>query len=251
MCRRLAIVGIGVVVLALAAAAGAYVLYRGSQRVPEFYRQALETDEETERQASLEMAANVSSLVNDVKKEGRWQAVFTAEQINGWLAVEASDEEAEGEQAQALIAHPADFLPPYLSDPRVAIEPEQLWIACRFERDDWTSVLSLPVEIYVPEPDVVALRFRQMRAGVVRLPLPLEKILEGVVRAAHEHQLQVYRGRIEGDSLIEISLPPLSDEDEKVIRLDTLQLGEGKVYVAGSTEARDTVARRAGSHPPE
>jgi hypothetical protein len=234
--KRLAIVAIVLSLLALAVAAVAYLLYRGSQRVPEFYRRALEMDEERERQASLEMAANISSLVNDVKKEGRWQAVFTAEQINGWLAVDAADEETEGEQAQALLEHPADLLPPYLSDPRVAIEPEQLWIACRFERDDWTSVLSLPVEIYLAEPNVIALRIRQVRAGVVRLPLPLEKVLDSVMQAAHERDLQVHRGQIEGDPLIEISIPPLSDEEDKVIRLETLQLGEGKVYVAGSTE---------------
>lgn len=236
MRKRLAIVGMVLGVLVVAAAAGAYLLYRGSQRVPEFYRQALEMDEQTERQASLEMAANVSSLVNDVKKEGRWQAVFTAEQINGWLAVDAADERAEAGQAQALLEHPADLLPPYLSDPRVAIEPEQVWIACRFEQDNWTSVLSLPVEIYLAEPDVIALRIRQVRAGVVRLPLPLEKILDGVVRTAHQHDMQVYRRQIEGDSVIEVSIPSLRDGDEKAIRIDTLQLGEGKVYVAGSTE---------------
>ena len=236
MRKRLVIVGTTLGVLALAAAAGVYLLYRGSQRVPEFYRRALEMDEETERQAGLEMAANVSSLVNDVKKEGRWEAVFTAEQINGWLAVDAGEAETGGEQAEALVEHPADLLPPYLSDPRVAIEPEQLWIACRFHRDNWTSVLSLAVEIYLAEPDLIALRIRQVRAGAVRLPLSVEKMLDGVVRQAQEHDLQVFRRQVEGDSVIEISIPPPDDQEEKVIRLETLQLGEGKVYVAGSTD---------------
>jgi hypothetical protein len=36
--------------------------------------------------------------------------------------------------------------------------------------------------------------------------------------------------------VIEISIPPLGDGKPKAVRLDTLQLGEGRVYVAGSTE---------------
>jgi hypothetical protein len=229
-------IGIVLGVLALAAAAGAYLIYRGSQRVPEFYRRALEMDERTERQASLEMAANISSLVSDVKKEGRWQAVFTADQINAWLAVDAEDRQTQPGEAPALLEHPVELLPHYLSDPRVAIEPDQLWIACRFERDNWTGVLSLPVEIYVAESDVLALRIRPMRAGAVRLPLPVEKILDTVVRVAHQRDWQVYRRQLEGDPVIEVSIPPLGDKDDKRVRLDTLQLGEGRIYVAGSTE---------------
>ena len=236
MRKRLAIAGIVLGALTLAAVAGAYLLYRGAQRVPEFYRRALEMDEQTERQASLQMAANISSLVNDAKREGPWQAVFTAEQINAWLAVDVDDQPIEEGRTEALIEHPADLLPPYLSDPRVAIEPGQLWIACRYHRDNWTSVLSLPVGIYLAKPDVIALRIRHVRAGVVRLPLPLEKVLDGVAREAHEHDLHLYHRQVEGDSVIEISIPPLGDGKPKAIRLETLQLGEGRLYLAGSTE---------------
>ena len=50
---------------------------------------------------------------------GRWQALFTAEQINGWMAVD-------------LARNFPNTLPPGVVDPRVDIRPEGVTVACRY-----------------------------------------------------------------------------------------------------------------------
>ena len=79
---------IGFFILLLFAALGCYSLYVGSQHVPEFYQQAIEADPEEQRIASTEMFNSTAALVRDASREGRWEATFTIEQINGWLAVD-------------------------------------------------------------------------------------------------------------------------------------------------------------------
>src|SRR6188474_2649804 len=85
--------------LAIVITSGAAVLvavtllavYRASQQVPEFYREALSGDTQRHAAASQEMLRTATALANDVQKEGEWQAEFTEEQINGWLAVDLAE----------------------------------------------------------------------------------------------------------------------------------------------------------------
>ena len=209
----------GVLVLAVAA----FALYQASRHVPEFYREALKTPPQAHEAASDEMLQQATALAGDVEKEGQWQAVFTAEQINGWLAVD-------------MVRNYPDLLPSSVSDPRVAIEPDQLRLACRVDRGDWTSVLSLSVDAYLSEPNVIALRIRKARAGV--LPLPLQGILDRISQEAGQTDLEIRWRQAEGDPVVEISLPPPRDASDKLIRIETLRLGEGNVYLSGSTEER-------------
>lgn len=222
--RRWLWIAVGVacgVLLVLIAAM--FVLYGASQQVPEFYRQALETDPARRREASDAMLQRATALANDVKKEGRWQGLFTAEQINGWLAVD-------------LVENHPDLLPGDISDPRVAIEPEGLTVAFRFQRGKINTVLSLSADAYLTEPNVAALRIRKARAGM--LPLPLEKVLEYISKAAKRLELKLEWRQADGDPVALISIPPPRDEEDRLVQIETLRLGKGEVYVSGSTEGR-------------
>lgn len=205
----------------LALGVGAYVLYRASQRVPEFYREALQATPKDREEASDEMVQQVTALASDTQKDGVWEAVFTAEQINGWLAVDMPRN------------HP-DLLPSSVSDPRVTIEPEQVRIACRANRGDWTGVVSVAVDVYLAEPNVVALRIREARVG--SLPLPLQGILDKISQEAAQTDIEIRWRQAEGDPVVEVLIPPPRDKDDKRVRIESLQLGEGRVYVSGSTE---------------
>jgi hypothetical protein len=210
----------GVVVLA---AVVAFVLYRASQHVPEFYQHALEVEPVAQKQASDEMIETANHLVNDAKQKDHWEALFTDQQINGWLAVELGKN------------HP-DALPPEIRDPRVSIEPEQVIVAFRLVRGDWNTVVSLALEPYVPEPNVLAVRIRKARAGA--LPLPLERINEAVARAALQMDLHLEWRQASGDPVALLSSPPPREDKDKFTQIEAVRLGTGEIYVSGTTRKK-------------
>ncbi|OHB67618.1 MAG: hypothetical protein A2V70_03470, partial [Planctomycetes bacterium RBG_13_63_9] len=182
--RIAALVGCGLV---LVVAVGFFALYKGLKHEPQFYREALAVDPAAQKQTSDEMLRRATALRNDVQRGGPWHALFTAEQINGWLAVD-------------LAENYPDALPETLSDPRVAIRPDRIMLACRLRQAYGSSVVSLTVEPYLPEPNLLALRIRQARAGA--LPAPLGKILDGISQAAAQAQLRVHWQQADGDPVV-------------------------------------------------
>jgi hypothetical protein len=193
-------------------------LYLAACHEPAFYREALEIDPAVLEKASDRMLQQATAVASAVKKHKHWEALFTAEQINGWLAVDMAKN------------HP-HALPPSLSDPRVAIDSTQLTIACRFQRNGHNTVLSLTVEPYVPEPNVIALRIVKARAGL--LPVPLGQVLERLSQAARELQFHLEWRHAGGDPVAMLSLPP--SDDDRAVRIEALRLGDGEIYLAGGT----------------
>ncbi len=127
-------------------------LYLAAQHEPAFYHEAMHIDRAVLEKASDRMLRQTTALASAVKKRGHWEALFTAEQINGWLAVD-------------LVRNHPNTLPAELHDPRVGINPKGITVACRFDQDGMTSVLSLTVEPYLPQPNVLALRIVERPGG--------------------------------------------------------------------------------------
>ena len=63
-------------------------LYLAARHEPAFYRQAMEIDNAVLEKASDRMLQQATALASAVKKEGRWEVLLTAQEINGWLAVD-------------------------------------------------------------------------------------------------------------------------------------------------------------------
>lgn len=195
-------------------------LYLAARHVPAAYRRALEADPAAEAKASDEMLRKATDLVSTVKTFDRWQARFTAEEINGWFAV-------------GMKKHPG-LLPPEFSDPRVTIAPDEVRVYCRFERGGVESVLSLSVDAYLAEPNVVALRIRRARAGA--LPLPLDEVLDQFSKQAARHQLRVQWKQSGGDPVALVTLDIRERETGRRVRIEALELREGEVYASGTSE---------------
>ena len=88
MSRRLRLtlwIGCIVPVVLIAVLVGVFLALRYE---PKFYREALAVEPEVQEKGSDEMLQRTAALVSNVRKPGKWQARFTAEQINGWLAVD-------------------------------------------------------------------------------------------------------------------------------------------------------------------
>ena len=221
MSRRLRVVSLILVAIVLLIAAGVLLAYRSSQYVPPFYRDAIAVDLAVQRHANDQVLQQATALASDLQKRGHWAAVFTAEQINGWLAVD-------------LVENYRDSLPPEIEAPRVDITSTAIILACRLHWGGVSSVVSLTVEPYMAGANVLALRFRSARAG--RLPIPLRRGLDAIDAAARDSNLQVKWRQADGDLVAMLSILPPRDVRHKTVRLEMLRLEAGKIYVAGSTE---------------
>ncbi len=211
---------VGCALLAVAAVV-IFALMWAVQYRPQFYSDAMAVDPVAQRQASDQMLQQVSGVWNNAHSGDRWEVLFTAEQINGWLAVD-------------LVENHPDALPENLSDPRVLIEEDRITMACRLQQDGAESVVSLSIEPYLAEPDVLGLRICRARAGL--LPWPLRTITDRVSEAAKQAELPVRWLQADGDPVVLISIPAMHDEEgDRLGHIDTLQVRRGEIYLAGSS----------------
>jgi len=216
--RRIVVTVVGAAVLVALVLLGLYLAVRHE---PAFYREAMGIKPAVLEKASDRMLKKIGALQSAATKQGRWQAVISDEEINGWLAVD-------------LLRNHPNTLPPSVRDPRVAIEPDEITLACRYD-NGVTTVLSLTLQPYVPEPNVVALRIVRGRAGM--LPVPLKKVLDGLSKAAADMQLRLKWVQAGSDPVAMLSLPE-DDDADRVVRIESIELTKGNIHVSGITERR-------------
>ncbi len=193
-------------------------VYRALRQVPEFYNAAGSIEPERQVEDRDAFVARATALASDLHAEGRWQSLFTAEQINAWLALE-------------LANNYPDLLPPELCDPRISLSKDAATIGCQYKTRELSAVVSVTLDAYLHEPNVVAVRIRHARAGT--LPVPLGHILDSISHAAQQLNLRLEWRKSHGDPVALITLPPLHDGKSKPLRLDLLELRDGELFVAG------------------
>lgn len=214
--RKLWIVAAALTGLLAAAGLG---LYGALHHVPAFYREALAVDPQRQEAASDDMLNRITVLAGDLQKVGPWQAVFTAQQINGWLAVDM------------LKNHP-DLFPPGVSNPRVQIDGRRVVVACQVHDPRLSAVGSLTLEPYLVRPNVLAVRLVSARAG--GLPMPLHRLLEEAGDALNRTGLHVHWQQSGGDPVVIVDLSP-PNKPGKQVQIEKLQLADGAIAVAGHT----------------
>ncbi|HET6883187.1 MAG TPA: hypothetical protein VFI31_23660 [Pirellulales bacterium] len=197
--------------------------YWAARSVPAFYAEAVAVPYEVHQEASERLLENAAALASGVNKQGKWQAIFTSEQINGWLATELEK------------TFPG-LLPDYIADPRVTVEADGVLFGCRYLNGKVETVVSLKAEPHVSEPNVLKVRLSHARAGA--FPLPLGKILEGVARAAADAKVQLSWLQSGGDPVAVIRLH--AGDDNTSYRLEKLQLSDDEVFLAGCTLQRSS-----------
>lgn len=199
------------------------VLYFGWKHEPAFYRTALDAEAASLARGSNELLEQASALVTDIRRQGEWRSLFTAEQINGWLAVD-------------LPKNHARLLPPGLEQPRIALERGRIVVACRRSPGPFATVVAIEVEPYLLQPNELAVRICGARAGWI--PLPLEPILQQVAHAATEAELPLRWDQAGGDPVAVITLSPRRD-DQRLLSVESLEIQSGEIYLAGTTRTGD------------
>lgn len=192
-----------------------------SKKVPEFYQHAIaQTPPEELEKSSRELEARVEQLHEEVQESGEWEAAFSAEQINAWLAAELPKRfpslQAKGVQ-----------------DPRVLISKECVSVAARFNNRHIDAVLSCDLTVRLTDqPNRIAVRVENLRAGA--LPLPLSQFQELIVKAAAKADVSLHW---EDDEDGAVAIAQWADESSleqaKHFTLEWIELEDSELIVAG------------------
>jgi len=201
------------------------LIYRAAQHEPEFYQQALNVESTRQVEAGEQLEQHVLELHNNARRQGRWEAEFTEAEINGWLASDLPDK------------FPG-LLPRGVIDPRVAIDPEAVQIACRYKNGKVNSVISFSLGISLTtESNTLAVRVSKVRAGA--LPVPLTRFLGNISAAAGKADIPLRWSQTNGDPVALVTVPHQhEDYAHREVYVESIELRDGVVYLAGRTEER-------------
>jgi hypothetical protein len=203
--------------------------YRAARHEPEFYRRALATRPVESGKLGDELERQVLDLRNNLQQSGRWQTVFSEEQLNGWLA-------------EDLPVKFPQLLPPGARDPRVEIADDTLRVACRFDNGQVATVVSFALQVQLAaEPNTLAIRLSRLRAGA--LPIALRQVLDPVTAAARKADIVLRWSQTGGDPVALVTVPSRhKDFVAGEIRLESVELVDHELRISGSTVPDDQSA---------
>ena len=221
----------GTMAVALLAAGGTtWWAYSAVTQPPDFYQQILDADPEQMAEGSRQLESRVSALVSDAQKPGTWQSTITAEEMNGWLAVKLPE------------SYP-DLLPSEIKDPRVALSPEAFRLACRTQFGRVESVVTLALDAYVTDQNVLAIEIKTAHAGT--LPLPTAPIAKDLAAGTAKTDLPVRWTQSGGQHVMLVDIDGWGDDTDEVRRLERVELADGALFLSGVTGEVSKVA----THP--
>lgn len=217
---------LGVVLVAGSIAAGvSWWAVRQSRQVPDFYARAIDQSDQAMRAARDHLRHDVQKLQDDASRRGSWQARFTEDQINVWLADQLPEKFA------LWLARGA-------RDPAIAIEDGRLRAAVRYATTRIDTVISCELQVAMTEqPNLLAVRLSNLQAGA--LPLPLEPFVRRISSEAARGNFDV-RWDFTEDGPIALVTIPHDDPAYKFspVIIESVDLVAGQLTVAGRTGDR-------------
>ena len=203
------------------------VVYQSTQSEPDFYRRALKVEAEVYASAGEELEIEALELRNQIVTEDRWNATFTDEQMNGWLAIDLPDK------------FPGR-LPKSVTDPRLRVENGKVTLACRYQGDAFQGIVQLECEPFLTDADnEIGLKVCHLKTGWV--PLPIDTWLNEVSQKSSRFGVPI-RWTQEGGQPVALLVLPLDnvDKDRKIV-LEQLICEKGRLQLSGRTEPTESV----------
>jgi hypothetical protein len=194
---------------------------------PGFYRAMVRLPRAQREAKAKRFMAQSLQLRNDICNEPTWEAIFTDEEVNAWLA-------------EDLVTYFADQIPSEVHEPRVVFEVDRVTLAFQLDQGPFRSVIWVVARPHVPEDNVLELTLEKIRAGV--LPLPAEQILDRITEHVRNHGLDVrWRRGPEGYPIATFRYTPDSERDD--VKLEQVQIQGGQVRLAGRSDNAKGVVR--------
>jgi hypothetical protein len=228
--RRYRIAAICVLALAAVVAVAVASAYVALRRVRPFYEQALAVDPAALKESGRELETRASALYSDSRKPGQWRAVFTADQINGWLATQLTEDHGHS-------------LPKGIDLPRVAIADDLLTLGFRARHGGVETVVSADASVLLTESGEVAIRLISVHAGA--LPLPVLEVADEIAKACQALSLPVRWTQEQGEPVALVDLRRGSGGSPRELFIDAIDLRDGSLYVAGHTDEKPVAPRAA------
>jgi hypothetical protein len=200
----------------------AWLAVRKTSHVPDFYVQAKARLPERIAEASRRLQTDMKQLHDDAGKRGSWHAAFSDNEINAWLVQELPT------KFPKLLAKGA-------SDPRVMIEDNRILAAVRYHDRRIDTIISCEVSVELTEePNMLAVRVSNLRAG--SLSLPLSGFLAGISREAATGDIDI-RWDLTDDGPIAIVAVPSEHPGyvHKPVVVESVKLVAGQLLLSGRT----------------
>ncbi|MBX6312097.1 MAG: hypothetical protein IRY99_04140 [Isosphaeraceae bacterium] len=214
---------LGLVLFVLVTIPGA--VWVGLSLQPAPYRNRAMLPRERRKAEAKRFVAQSLQLRNDIANEPAWEAAFSDEEVNAWLA-------------EDLVVHFADQIPPGVSDPCVSFEADRVTLYFQMDEGPVRSVISIVARPSVPEGNTLALTLESIRAGIV--PIAPERFLDTITEQARRHGLEI-RWERDGDRPVAL-LRYTPDRRRQDVVLEKIQVLNGQIRLAGrSDRIRGTV----------
>ncbi len=183
------------------------------------------------------LISKVSALHSAASRPGRWEGVFTEDEVNAWLATDLPRN------------HPR-LLPAGWSEPRVSLEPRHVWVGTRWHAGPLSALVWVRADVRLRSPGEIAVAVDA--AGLGGLPLPGDALLKQLAERFSASGVSASVVRLDGRNQLVVQTPDgrpgaAGESGMKgarpAIRLDAVRLDDGELLVAGETVAADGATR--------
>jgi hypothetical protein len=213
--KRLIYFGVGLGVLALIPVGAWFSL----TYEPYYYRAMVGLTREQRAGRAKKFVAQSLQLRNDICNEPSWEAVFTDQEVNAWLA-------------EDLVTHFADRLPPEINEPRLMFEADRIILAFQLRQGAVHSVITVVARPRVPGENTVELTLEKIRAGI--LPVPADNILDRIIEYARSHGVDAEWARKDGFPVVVMRYTPHVERED--VQLEELQISDHQIRLAGRSD---------------
>jgi hypothetical protein len=202
---------------------------------PAVYARASQPEGEERKHLCGQFNNEFVHLYDGIRNGPTFDGTFTEESINSYL---------EEDFIRTGIAK--SVLPEGVNAPRVALEPDRIRLAFRYNLGPWSTIITIDMRVWLAnkrEPNVIALELQGLHAG--SMPIAAQSLLEQISETARQNGIDVIWYRYHGNPVALLKFQ--ANQPHPTIQFVDLQLDTGKLVISG--RAIDAGSFRAGLGP--
>jgi hypothetical protein len=202
----------------------AWYAYQTAQVVPVYYQELLEQPPEELAEAGDQFESQLLEFQNVAIEVGEWQADFTQDQINGWIASDVPQKFP-------------DAIPTNISKPRIALNENEVKIIFRFESTRFSGIVEASGDAFCTERlNEIAIRIHHLKSGLVSLPIA--PWTDRISKMFEESRVPIQWTEDDGDMVALVQLPSnISDEKDQKRIIEAIEIKSGSASFRGVTLA--------------